>query len=121
VRDLEPIQSFLRIALSECGWTVEECIASDAWWFREQWHICSVWSPQCSEAYLAFLVDPMDEPESKNHLWHREVWAISATRERLVDKKHVDERALLSLGSHWKERVPGLMGYLHELRIARLG
>jgi hypothetical protein len=63
----------LRSALAKGGWRVESVHEGGAWWCREWWQLRSSWSPQDTEAYISFLVDPQDRSQMP---W---IWALRAS------------------------------------------
>ena len=116
MRDLAVPSAFIRDALAENGWNVEQVVNSEAWWYREYWHLRSFWSPHC-EAFLTFLTDPQDTPRGEPHLWYRDVWAVAASSHIPVGRLDTESgRALVSLKKGWRNRVPELLAYLHSLR-----
>jgi hypothetical protein len=98
------------------GWAVTELDDYPLdWWADEIWLLKSVWSPLGATAYLTFLVDPQAAIKRKKGA---DVWAVSASRIKPLERLEAESRFILGLGSGWRENLPGLLEYLNALRHA---
>lgn len=99
--------------LPEHGWRVALIEDNLEWWADEMWHLESVWSPVGSRAYITFLVDPMFEGHRRKG---EGVWGVMASPYKPVNSSRGSCESVMSLGSGWKNDLPGLLGFMQTLR-----
>lgn len=91
------------------GWKIVE-VDRYEWWENEVWKVESVWSPIGKQAFIVFLVDPM------NHNDKSDVWAVSASIERPTTRFGKSDDFLLVLNTKWEKELPEFIKYLSEIR-----
>jgi hypothetical protein len=120
MKDIAVPSAELRAALSASGWRIAQVEEPDAWWIRERWHLRSEWSPQDTEAFITFLVDPQDSHPGNSSRDYRDVWAIAASTHVSTERMDAESAGhLVSLGGKWKHRIPELVSYLNNVRCGR--
>jgi hypothetical protein len=100
----------LRAAIEEAGWRVEAVEEGDEWWCRELWHLKSTWRPQTSEAFLCFLIDPLDDSRVPKP------WTVKASRKRPCTWMQQPGEFTVSCRSSARSWIPGVMSFLSTLR-----
>jgi hypothetical protein len=91
--------SVILSAITESGWRVEAIEESDSWRVRIIWHLKSVWSPQECDAYLLFLVDPMDDSPSPK------ICAVTASASRSPESGESKNQDILYFGKGWPREL----------------
>lgn len=99
--------------LPEHGWRVAMMEDNPEWWTDEMWQLESVWSPVGSRAYITFLVDPMFVGNRKKG---EQVWGVMASPYKPVNNSRGTCEYVMSLGSGWKNDLPGLLGFMATVR-----
>jgi hypothetical protein len=100
----------LRSALAKGGWRVESVEEGEARWCRVSWRLRSTWSPQTTQAYLSFLVDPQDRSRMPK------IWAVRASATPPVQRMDAEGEHTLSFSKNWRRELPHLVRYLGALR-----
>jgi hypothetical protein len=100
----------LRAALEEEGWRVAAVEEGDEWWCRELWHLRSTWRPQDSEAFLCFLIDPMDGSRVPGP------WTVKASLVRPSQWLQQPGEYTVSCSGNERRWIPALMLCLGRLR-----
>lgn len=96
------------------GWEIITIYNNDLeWWADEIWQIHSTWSPQGSEAYLTFLVDPQHEGVRRKG---EAVWAIGASKHLPKDRGEAEGIATITLNKQFKHNVLDFSLEMEQLR-----
>jgi hypothetical protein len=107
-------QHAIRDRLDEFGWELAAHDDIDAWWADDMWRLRSTWSPQGSEVYLTFLVDPQADIHRRKP--GENVWAVKASATRPTREQKAEGDYVLDFGHGWRERLPELFSHLARMR-----
>jgi hypothetical protein len=83
------------------GWDlVQSHTQSLEWWAEEIWQMKSRWSPEGTQAFINFLVDPMWEGNRRNG---QSVWAVGCSASFPCNRREAESGGILRLRSSKKE------------------
>src|SRR5215217_5062206 len=93
-------------ALTVAGWELAQVEELHEWWADDVWLMRSVWSPQGSQFYLTFVVDPQTDLHRRREKGES-VWAVKASATLPTRWQQSDGEFTFSLGHGWTERLSG--------------
>ena len=108
-------QRDLLAALAEAGWELAGPEDLHEWWADDVWMMRSVWSPQSSQFYLTFLVDPQLDIHRRRNKGEG-VWAVKASRTLPTDWRTKDGEFCLTLGRGWEKELKAFVGKISGFR-----
>lgn len=99
----------------ECdGWDIEYIEKDDLdWWADEIWKLKSNWSPQGAEAYLTFLVDPMNEGNRKKG---EGVWGLGCSKKHPLSREEAESCSTIAFGKSFKKQIMEFQLQMESLR-----
>ena len=88
------------------------------WWADEIVTLESDWTPRGLQIHLTFLVDPQFDRQRRKG---EAVWAVGLSSEWPSDDRDAHAIARLSIGRHWKQRLPEFVAAANAARNATPG
>jgi hypothetical protein len=113
--DMTAQQQKLLDALATMGWELAGEEQVHEWWVDSVWRMRSIWSPQCGQFYLTFLVDPQLDLHRRRKIGEG-VWAVGASAYLPASSEQAKKQGLFSLGHGWEQRLDGFISGLSRFR-----
>jgi len=97
------------------GWEhIDTYDVNQEWWADEIWKLKSHWSPEGTNAYITFLVDP--ECDHIKRIKGQEVWGAGISLHEPTTREEAESYGVIAFGSSFKKDIEVFLEKIDALR-----